>query len=140
MFPEQVEHHRYNFPSYRIGGIPKAYMLFRGHMPECEAQVREYAEEMMTAARDSKGIMSHPHKPEEELIWIYVAMAVTPYLLFAGLALGEQRYIDEAAKQAFCTMKSFLTRKTASYISVRTLLAQAFILKITGVGEMDGDT
>ena len=110
-FPDQVEHHRYNFPSYRIGGIPKAYMFFRGHMPECEAQVREYAEEMMTAARDSKGIMSHPHKPEEELIWIDVAMAVTPYLLFAGLALGEQRYIDEAAKQAFLHYEEFLNEE-----------------------------
>ncbi|MDQ0873657.1 unsaturated rhamnogalacturonyl hydrolase [Paenibacillus sp. V4I3] len=107
-FPDRIEHPRYNFPSYRIGGIPKAYALMKGYMPEASNQVREYAEEMMTATRDRKGIMSYPYAPEEELIWIDVAMAVTPYLLFAGLALDEQRYIDEAANQTFLMYEEFL--------------------------------
>lgn len=107
-FPDEVEHPRYNFPSYNIGGIPSAYMYMKGYFPEKREEVREYAEEMMTAARDSKGIMSNPHHPEKELIWIDVAMAVTPYLLFAGLAFNEEKYIDEAAKQAFLHYEEFL--------------------------------
>jgi len=107
-FPDRVEHPRYNFPSYRIGGIPKAYALMRGYMPEAENQVRQYAEEMMTAPRDRNGIMSYRHEPDKEMIWIDVAMAVTPYLLFAGLALDEPRYIDEAAKQTFLMYEEFL--------------------------------
>ncbi len=107
-FPDEVEHPSYNFPSYTIGGIPRAYMLFRGHMTDdaTRAYVREYAEEMMTAApRDSRGILSHPKSHHS--VWIDVAMAATPYLLFAGLALGEQRYIDEAVNQTVLMIDLF---------------------------------
>lgn len=52
--------------------------------------------------------MSNPHCPEKERIWIDVAMAVTPYLLFAGLEFNEKRYIDEAANQAFLMSEEFL--------------------------------
>lgn len=107
-FPDQIAHPRYNFPSYRIGGNPQAYALMKGYAPEAAERVREYAEEMLTAPRDRKGIMSYRHEPDKELIWIDVATAVTPYLLFAGLALGEQRYIDEAANQTFLMYEEFL--------------------------------
>lgn len=107
LFPDRIDHPRpdpplygYNFPSYYIGGIPAAYALVRGHMPEKREQVLEYAEEMMSAPRDPDGIMKDPRRPEEDRIWIDVAMAVTPYLLFAGLAFNEERYIDEAVNQS----------------------------------------
>ncbi|TVQ25495.1 MAG: glucuronyl hydrolase [Spirochaetaceae bacterium] len=106
LFPERIDHpqaigpmYGYNFPSYYIGGIPAAYAYFRGHMPEKEEQVHRYAEEMMSAPRDPSGIMKDPRAPEDNRIWIDVAMAVTPYLLFAGLALENQDYVDEAVKQ-----------------------------------------
>ena len=105
-FPDRVNHpisdppyYGYNFPCYYIGGIPAAYMLWRGHMPEKEEQVRSYAEEMMTAPRDNQGILVHPRNPEANRIFIDVAVPGTLYLLFAGLALGNAVYIDEAVKQ-----------------------------------------
>ena len=98
-FPDELEHPTYNFPSYRIGGIAKAYAYMKGILTEAEGQVREYAEEMMSAPRDKKGILKHPRYPDKDLIWIDVAMAAVPYLLFVGLALNEKRYIDEAVKQ-----------------------------------------
>ncbi|SDD75346.1 unsaturated rhamnogalacturonyl hydrolase [Paenibacillus sp. UNCCL117] len=107
-FPDEIEHPRYNFPSYTIGGIPKAYAFYKRLMPESGGQVTEYAEEMMTAPRDPEGIMKHRYEPDRNLIWIDVAMAVTPYLLFAGLALGEERYIDEAARQTFLMVERFM--------------------------------
>ncbi|MDI4647784.1 glycoside hydrolase family 88 protein [Cohnella hashimotonis] len=107
-FPERIGHPAYNFPSYAIGGIPKAYALLRGWMPEAEAQVREYAEEMLTAPRDRNGIMSYRYEPEQEKIWIDVATAVTPYLLYAGLALGDERYVEEAARQTFLMYEELL--------------------------------
>lgn len=106
-FPEHIEHPHYNFPSYRIGGIAKAYAFMRGLASEAEREVREYAEEMLTATRDKKGIMSLPREPEAEKIWIDVATAVTPYLLYAGLALHEPRYIDEAVKQTLLMIEEF---------------------------------
>ena len=102
-FPDQVEHPQYNFPSYTIGGIPRAYALWREHMADDRSAtlVREYAEELMAAPRDPKGILKHRYDPSADKIWIDVAMAATPYLLFAGLAFDEKRYQEEAARQAF---------------------------------------
>lgn len=102
-FPDQIDGHSgYNFPSYRVGGISRAYALYRGIMTDekTKAYVDHYAQEMMLATRDDAGIMSHPHRPLPQLVWIDVAMAVTPYLLFAGLALDNQSYIDEAINQS----------------------------------------
>ncbi len=109
-FPERIEHPRYNFPSYRIGGIPRAYMLYRGRMTDDLTRrfVAHYAQEMMLASRDHKGLMCNPYSPAKQRVWIDVAMAVTPYLLFAGLALDERRYVDEAAKQGLLHYEEFL--------------------------------
>ena len=114
LFPDRINHPKpagplygYNFPSYYVGGIPAMYSYFRGHMPEKEQQVRRYADEMMSAPRDPAGIMKHPHRPAEDLIWIDVAMAVTPYLLFAGLAFDNEAYVDEAVKQTILMYDAF---------------------------------
>ncbi|MBU3113853.1 glycoside hydrolase family 88 protein [Clostridium lacusfryxellense] len=107
-FPGAIDHPQYNFPSYKIGGIAKAYAFMLGFMPEVKEEIREYADEIMKAPRDSKGIMCLPSNPKAGLIWIDVAAAITPYLLFAGIALKEQTYIDEAAKQAFLMYEEFL--------------------------------
>lgn len=109
-FPAGVVHPVYNFASYTIGGNARAFLFFRGHDPEAEAMVREYAEELMQAPRDAQGILKNRYRPEADLIWIDVAMAATPYLLFAGLALDEPRYIDEAARQAFMHYDVFMDR------------------------------
>jgi unsaturated rhamnogalacturonyl hydrolase len=89
-----------NFPNYHCGGIGSAYLLWQGWLPDAEATVRHYAEEILQQApRDPDGILSHPHFPGEDRIWIDVAFAVTPFLLFAGLALQEDRYIEDAFQQ-----------------------------------------
>ena len=98
-----VEGHRQfpcNFPNYRCGGIGTAYLLWQGWLPKAETTVRHYAEEIVhEAPRDPEGILSHPQHPGQGRIWIDVAFAVTPFLLFAGLALKEDRYIEEAFQQ-----------------------------------------
>jgi unsaturated rhamnogalacturonyl hydrolase len=101
-FPDEVEHPRYNFQSYTIGGVPRAYWLWKGLMDDERSRryVRDYAEELMKAPRDPAGILVDPYH-EGDWIWIDVAMPVTPYLLFAGLAFGEDRYVEEAARQSF---------------------------------------
>ncbi len=109
-FPEGHTHPNYNFPSYRIGGIPRAYMLYRQHMTDDHTRrlVAHYADEMMLAVRDDKGLMCNPHRAPEQLVWIDVAMAVSPYLLFSGLAFNRQDWIDEATNQAFLHYEEFL--------------------------------
>lgn len=103
-FPDGVAHPDYNFPAYRIGGIPRAYQFFRRHLTDESTRklLEHYVDEMMHAPRDSQGILCHPKASAEAgLIWIDVAMAVTPFLLFAGLGLDRPDCVAEAAKQAF---------------------------------------
>jgi unsaturated rhamnogalacturonyl hydrolase len=114
-FPDHItKHSAYNFPSYRIGGIPRAYALYTGMMTDeqTKMQVKLYADEMMLATRDAQGIMSHPYLPLEQRIWIDCAMAITPYLLFAGLALNRPDYIDEGINQALLMYDAFTNKST----------------------------
>jgi unsaturated rhamnogalacturonyl hydrolase len=55
---------------------------------------------MLTAPRDHAGIMKHRFHLEADMVWIDVAMAVAPYLLYAGQSFDEPRYVDEAVRQA----------------------------------------
>jgi unsaturated rhamnogalacturonyl hydrolase len=89
-----------NFKNYYCGGVGTAYLLAKGLLPEAEGIVRHYAEEiMLDAPRDSEGILCHPQYPGEERIWIDVAFSVGPFLLFAGIALNDDRYCKEAFNQ-----------------------------------------
>ncbi len=89
-----------NFPNYFCGGAGTAYLLWRGHLPEAREEVRRYAEQILhEAPRDHQGILKMPRDPSRNLVWIDVAFAVTPFLVFAGLALGEERYLEEAFQQ-----------------------------------------
>ena len=98
-FPDSIRHPRYNFPSYRIGGIAKARAIYDGFIKDRDAELLRYAEELMTARRSQDGIISMPFDGGEKKIWIDVATAVTPFLLFAGLHFNEKKYLDEAVFQ-----------------------------------------
>lgn len=98
-FPDQVEHPPYNFPSYAIGGNALAYMVSRGRRPRRAVEVAEYAAEMMNAARDDRRILELPRPPRGR-IWIDVATAASPFLLFAGAALNRPAWVGEAVHQS----------------------------------------
>ena len=107
-FPDSIRHPRYNFPSYRVGGIAKARAIYDGFIKDRDAELLTYAEELMTAKRSQDGIISMPYDGGEKKIWIDVATAVTPFLLFAGLHFNEKKYIDEAVFQTLGMYDIFL--------------------------------
>ena len=113
-FPMQIDHSQYNVQSYRIGGIPRAYMLHQGLMTDAMTRryVAHYAEEAMLAPRDAHGVFSHPYRPRMQQIWIDIAMAVAPFLLYAGLAHDRQDWIEEGTRQAILHYETFLDRST----------------------------
>ncbi len=114
-FPDHItKHSAYNFPSYRIGGIARSYALYAELMTDEKTRkyVDHYADEMLVAQRDEQGIMSHPYLPETQRIWIDCAMAITPYLLFAGLALKNEQYVDEGINQTLLMYDAFLNKST----------------------------
>lgn len=89
-----------NFPNYRCGGNATAYLLHEGHYPEAADIARRYAEEIMNdAARAPDGILCHPRDPAAHKVWIDVAFAVTPFLVYTGRALEEERYVEEGFQQ-----------------------------------------
>ena len=71
----------------------------KGYFKEDLELIREYAEKTMAAPRSYDGIICHPR--EHHKIWIDVAFAITPYMLYAGLILNEPKYIDYAVEQCF---------------------------------------
>lgn len=107
-FPNSIKHVHYNFPSYKIGGNAKARAIYDGFIKDKDEEFREYANEIMTAKRSHDGIVSMPNEGGEKKIWIDVATAVTPFLLFAGLYFNEKKYIDEAVFQTLGMYDIFL--------------------------------
>lgn len=97
-----------NFLNYRCGGNGAAFLLWQGKLPEAAEPVRHYADELLHhAPRTPEGIFTRPANPEENWIWIDVAFAVTPFLLFAGLAFDEPAYIEEGFKQTSLMVNLF---------------------------------
>lgn len=102
-----------NFPNYHCGGIGTAFLLWQGHLPEAEDTVRHYADQILNEApRDPDGILKHIQDLARDLIWIDVAFAVTPFLLFAGLALKEDAYIEEGFQQTAKMVRAFRNSET----------------------------
>lgn len=90
-----------NFSNYYVGGNGTAFLYWQGKLPEAQAALRRAAEDtLVRAPRDDQGIFRMPNQ-EQHKIWIDVAFAVTPFLLFCGLAFQEDAYIEEAFQQTY---------------------------------------
>lgn len=89
---------RANFPNYFCGGNATAYLYMLGKLSEAEATMRHYAEDFFAAPRSHDGILRMPNADRDK-VWIDTAFAVTPFMLFAGLAFGEERYIHAGFEQ-----------------------------------------
>ncbi|WP_369745417.1 glycoside hydrolase family 88 protein [Paenarthrobacter sp. AMU7] len=120
-FPDEVSHPHYNFPSYSIGGIAQAFLSSIGRTPDRAVLLRDFAEELMTAPRNAEGIIKLPGT--DDSIWIDAAMASSPFLLYAGLALDEPRYVDEAITQSVKMYDAFLNKDNGLLHQCRSFVA-----------------
>lgn len=90
-----------NFPNYFCGGNAAAYLYWKGHLPEAREAIRLRTEEQSVQPRDRAGLFSHPKgQPNSQRVWIDTLFAVTPFYLYAGLALERADWVDEAVHQA----------------------------------------
>lgn len=88
-----------NYLNYQCGGMASAWLLYRGVFPEAESEVERHAHLLVNEApRGELGIFSHPRPPHGK-IFIDVAFAVTPFLLFAGLHFRRSEWVEEAIDQ-----------------------------------------
>lgn len=82
--------------SYEAGGSGAAFLAWKNAAPELNKQVSNAAQKMMQRQKRSpEGLMTANFATDDK-IFIDVAFAVTPYLLYAGLQTGNQDYINEA--------------------------------------------
>ena len=96
LYPEKYPHPSYNFEPYRVGGNGKAWMFMKGVGKNWESDLRKYAEITLESPKNEDGILCHGKTGK---IWIDVVTCITPFMLFVGLALNEEKYIDFAVDQ-----------------------------------------
>ena len=122
-YPHNFDHCYYNFEAYRVGGNAKAWLYFKGLAPEWEEEIREYAELTLKAPVDENGILCHPEDPARGKIWIDTISGITPFMLYAGLKLNEEKYIDFAAEQCFKLYEVFLDQTCGLLHQARGFMA-----------------
>ena len=92
-----------NFICYEAGGSGAAYLSWKGATDKLDQQVAAAAEKMMAQQkRTPDGLMTI--KTMSHQMFIDVAFAVTPYLLYSGLKFNKPEYVDYAV---FHTLESF---------------------------------
>lgn len=106
-----------NFDSYTAGGNGKAYLTYLDKIGQItlEKDTRErfyaatkiYADKTLAAPKSPDGILTSA-KMGTDKVWIDVVTCVTPFMLFAGLALDNERYIGYGAEQCFLMYELFL--------------------------------
>lgn len=105
-YPDGVKHPYYNFPCYRLGGNAAAWAAFKGLMEI--PLLDDFAKATMAGPKGRDGLLCMPGSEARSAIWIDVATAVTPFMLFAGLARNNDAYIDFGAEQCFGMYEALL--------------------------------
>ena len=106
LYPDNFKHPQYNFQNYRVGGPAKSWLVYKGLFDEERENLRKYAELTLKTPVDKDGVICHPNHPTQT--WIDIAFCVPHFMVCAGRALGEQKYIDFAADQCFKMYERFL--------------------------------
>jgi unsaturated rhamnogalacturonyl hydrolase len=89
-----------NFVSYRRGGNGAALLLLHAKLPEGRQHIGSAAADMhQRSARSKEGIILASFCAGSERVFIDTAFAVTPFLLWTGLAVDEEPYIEDAWQQ-----------------------------------------
>jgi len=104
---------RGSFISYKAGGSGAAYLTYLKKSPALTEQVARFAEKMFREQKQStEGILTaNWAKDSLDQVFIDMAFAVTPYLLYSGLALNEPGYVDKAV---FETLELFRVLRDAN--------------------------
>ncbi len=90
-----------SFISYQYGGSGVPYLVWKENLSALKSQMQEGAVRMYKEQkRSSEGILVPPWvKSGMDQVFIDMAFAVTPYLLYAGLELNNKSYVDTAVME-----------------------------------------
>ncbi|HQK54175.1 MAG TPA: DUF4861 family protein [Sedimentibacter sp.] len=85
-----------NFISYEAGGSGAAYLVWKEVANVLDKQVAVAADKMMKQQKRSPEGLMTAKSAKDDQVFIDVAFAVSPYLLYSGLKFGNKEYIDFA--------------------------------------------
>jgi rhamnogalacturonyl hydrolase YesR len=103
-----------NFISYEFGGTGAAYTFYKKRDELLRKQIETGADKMFKEQwRSSEGLMTSNGFKGDSLdrVFIDVAFAVTPFLLYSGLSLNKPEYVDFAV---FETLELFKILKDSN--------------------------
>ncbi len=105
---------RGSFISYKAGGNGAAYLKYKNATTALDSQVVEAANRMYTTQkRSTEGVITANWAAEEtDQVFIDMAFAVTPFMLYAGLSEQNNDYIDLAVFETFELFKILRDNKT----------------------------
>ena len=104
LYPENINKQPiYNFESYKCGGNAKPYLLYCDRVNKIvlpdetrekfKKDIIEYAEKTMASPKAKNGILKSPIYKEHDRVWIDEITCITPFMLYAGLAVDDERYV-----------------------------------------------
>ncbi|TCN58996.1 MULTISPECIES: DUF4861 family protein [Flavobacterium] len=98
--------------SYEAGGSGAAFLAWKNAATELDKQVNVAAAKMMHKQnRSPEGLMTANFATGDK-IFIDVAFAVSPYLLYAGLKSGNQKYINMAVDETIGLFRILKDKET----------------------------
>ena len=100
-YPEKAWPFPCNFVCYRLGGHAQAWAMLTGLAPRRNALLARYAGLTMAGSRCRDDLLYMPGMEVCSAIWIDTATAVTPFMLFAGLTLDRDDFVEFGARQCF---------------------------------------
>ena len=126
---------RGSFISYEVGGSGAAFLRQRGLTNELDAFVAEAAKRMVEKQkRSSEGLLVPPWTvTEKDQVFIDIAFAVTPYLLYSGLAEHNAAYIDLAVFETLELFRILRDKKTGLLLKAVGFRARTSSPRTTGV-------
>lgn len=110
-YPDKINHPRYNFANYKIGGIAQAWLAMKGYITEKNEEIDVYAQMTLGAITDEEGIVCNPHRyPKHVQTWIDSVYAVCPFMLYAGVLTNNDKYIDFSVRQCVKMYQRFMDK------------------------------
>lgn len=113
--------------AYEAGGSGAAFLTWNNVAPALDRQVKDAAEKMMKMQnRSPEGLMT-ANFANGDKIFIDVAFAVSPYLLYSGLKTGNQQYINMAVDETLGLFQILKDKKTGLLHQARGFAGQGSI-------------
>ncbi len=137
-YPDKIVHPYYNFPCYRVGGNASAWACMKGIHDRSREELEIFAERTMAGPKESRGILCMPGGEKEGKIWIDVATAVTPFMLFTGLTCGRDTLILRRSNVSGCMRLCWIPAVAFCTSAGDFGKITACVLRTTGQGETVG--